>query len=174
MPEKQPVIKVMEFVTARTRAYFKSEFNLDTTKNNSHIGNLEKIVLQDTTTVIFMRGAIINLLVVFSFDATLLKTIYDCMMDGLDVEDDEVDMYRNAAAGDVINTVLGNSTIDLQKIDGDRIRITPPTVVNDVKALQEMHYTMFYAQSLTTKVGKITISLVGSDELFSKIFCPVK
>lgn len=173
MPEKQPVIAVIQSVSARTCAYFKNEFGFDITENNSKAGNLNTIELLDTTVVIVMGGAI-NLLVVFSFDALLLNAIYDSMMDGLDVEDNEIDMYRNAAAGDVINTVLGHSTIDLQKLDGNGISITPPTIVEDVKTIQEMQYTMFYAQSLITPLGKLTISLVGSDELFSTIFCPVK
>lgn len=173
MPQKQPIIEVMNSVTARTRAYFESEFGLMTTENDSDAGNLETIILHDTTAVIVMGGAI-NLLVVFSFDAALLNAIYDSMMDGLDVEEEEIEMYRHAAAGDVINTVLGHSTIDLQKLDGNGISITPPTIVNNVKTIQKMQYTMFYAQSLITPLGKLTISLVGSDELFSEIFCSVE
>jgi CheY-specific phosphatase CheX len=167
--EKQLIVEVMESVTKRTCAYFESEFGIIATENNSNAGKVDTIALLDMTAVIVMSGTI-NLLVVFSFEESLLNAIYHEMTDGLGIEDDEIEMYRKAAAGDVINTVLGHSTIDLQKLDGNGISITPPRILADVKAIHEMAYTMFYAQSLNTPLGKITISLLGSDELFSDVF----
>ena len=170
MVGKQLIIEVMESVTKRTCAYFKSEFGIIATENNNDIGQLDALVLLDMTAVIIIGGKI-NLLVVFSFEASLINAIYHVMTDGLGIEDDEIETYRKAAAGDVINTVLGHSTIDLLKLDKNGISITPPRILNDVKTIQAMKYKMFYAQSLDTPLGGITIGLVGSQELFSEIFC---
>jgi chemotaxis protein CheY-P-specific phosphatase CheC len=172
VPEKQLIIEVMESVTKRTCAYFQSEFGIIATENNSDIGQVDALVFLDTTAVIIIGGKI-NLLVVFSFEESLINAIYHDMTDGLGIEDDEIETYRKAAAGDVINTVLGHSTIDLLKLDKNGISITPPRILNDVKTIQIMKYKMFYAQSLDTPLGGMTISLVGSQALFSEIFCVV-
>jgi hypothetical protein len=59
------------------------------------------------------------------------------------------------------------------KLDKNGISITPPRILNDVKTIQTMKYKMFYAQSLDTPLGGMAISLVGSQALFSEIFCVV-
>ncbi len=170
MAEKQLIIEVMASVTKRTSDYFKNEFGIITTENNSSGGELDALVLLDMTAVIIMGGKI-NLLVVFSFEEPLIDAIYHEMTDELGIKDDEVEKYRKAAAGDVINTVLGHSTIDLLNLDKNGISITPPRILNDVKIIQTMKYKMFYAQSLQTPLGGMTIGLVGSQKLFNEIFC---
>ncbi len=173
MTQKQLVIEVMESVIKRTRAYFKSEFGIHAIENNSDGGKLDGIVLFDMTAVIVMGGTI-NLLVVFSFEESLINAIYHQMVDGLGIENDDVEMYRKVAAGDIINTVLGHSTIDLQQLDLKGIKITPPTILNNANTIRNLKYKMFYAQHLKTALGEMTISLVGSDALFSTIFCLVE
>ncbi|MFI3123633.1 MAG: chemotaxis protein CheX [Methylococcales bacterium] len=170
MAEKQLIIEVMASVTKRTCAYFQSEFGIIATENNSEIGQLNELTFLDMTAVIII-GSEINLLVIFSFEESLINAIYHEMTDELGIKDDEVEKYRKAAAGDVINTVLGHSTIDLLNLDKNGISITPPRILNDVKIIQTMKYKMFYAQSLHTPLGGITISLVGSQKLFNEIFC---
>jgi CheY-specific phosphatase CheX len=172
VPEKQLIIEVMESVTTRTCAYFQNEFGIIATEKHSAGGELDALVLLDMTAVIIMGGKI-NLLVVFSFEASLINAIYHKMTHGLGIETHEIETYRKAAAGDVINTVLGHSTIDLLKLDKNGISITPPRILKDVSAIRAMKCKMFYAQSLATLWGGITISLVGSQGLFSEIFCVV-
>ncbi len=173
MPEKQLVIEVMESVIKRIRAYFKSEFKIDVIENNNIVGNVDEIVLHDMTAVIVMRGTI-NVLVVFSFDTSLINAIYSLMTFDLGIEANEIEIYRKAAAGDVINIVLGHSTIDLQRLDSNGIKMTPPKILNNEKALREMKYTTFYAQHLKTPLGNMTVSLVGSSKLFSANFSLVE
>ena len=170
MPEKQLILEVMESVIKRTRNYFKSEFDISVTENNSIIGNMDEIALLDLTALIKIRGAI-NLVVVFSFESSLINAIYYLMTLDLGIEAHEVEKYRKAAAGDVINIVLGHSTIDLQQFDVNGIKITPPIILNNINTIREIKYTMFYAQYLETSLGNMTISLVGSEKLFNTTFC---
>jgi CheY-specific phosphatase CheX len=170
VPEKQLIVEVMKSVIKRTRAYFKSEFDINVTENNNVIGNMDEITLLDLTALIKIRGAI-NLLVIFSFEASLINAIYYLMTLDLGIEASEVEKYRKAAAGEVINIVLGHSTIDLQQFDVNGIKITPPTILNNTNTIREIKYTMFYAQHLETSLGNMTISLVGSEKLFNTTFC---
>lgn len=155
----------MQSVITRTRAYFASEFGISVTENNSYRGEIEAIDLLDMTAIISIGGAI-NLLIVFSFQETLLNVIYDEMTLGLGIPFNEIDRYREAAAGDVINTVIGHCTIDLQKLDRNGVVITPPIIIRDIKRIRHLKDAMFYTQHLDTTLGGITISLVGQKKLF--------
>jgi hypothetical protein len=61
---------------------------------------------------------------------------------------------------------LGHCTIDLQKLDDQGISMTPPVILDKAKTIRRMKNSMFYTQSLSTALGRMTINLVGPMELF--------
>lgn len=160
------VMLIMQSVITRTRAYFEGELGVGITEINSNVGHLDTLTLLDMTAIIGMGGAI-NLLIAFSFQDGLINAMYEQMTDGLGIQPDEVDMYREAAAGEVVNTILGHCTEDLQKLDRRGIAMTPPVILDRVKTIRRMKNAMFYTQSLDTALGCMTISLVGPRELFN-------
>ena len=93
--------------------------------------------------------------------------LYEQMTDGFNVQPDEIEMYREAAAGEVVNTILGNCTIDLQKLDRQGISMTPPVVLNQVKTIRRMKDSLFYRQNLNTVWGGMAVFIVGPRELFN-------
>lgn len=157
----------MGFAIARTRNYFKSEYGISVTEVNSGSGDLNSLDLLDMTAIIGMGGRV-NLLIAFSFNEDLINALYKRMTDGFDVQPDEVEMYREAAAGEVVNTILGHCTIDLQKVDGPIISMTPPVILERVKAIRRMKNEMFYTRSLNTDFGRMNISFVGHQALFDR------
>lgn len=160
------VEQVMQSAIARTRGYFDSEFKVSVDEVDCGAGDLDSLTLLDMTAIIGMGGGI-NLLIAFSFDEGLINTLYQRMTDDLDVQPDEVQMYREATAGEVVNTILGNCTMDLQKLGQQIISMTPPIVLDHTKTIRRMKNSMFYTQTLHTKFGSMTISLVGPRELFN-------
>lgn len=163
---KDEVMQIMKSVISRTRAYFESELEIIPTETSSNAGNLDTLTLLDMTAIIGMGGAI-NLLIAFSFQDGLINAMYERMTDGLGIQPDEVEMYREASAGEAVNTILGNCTVDLQELDGRGIVMTPPVIFNRVKTIRRMKNAMFYTQNIDTALGSMTISLVGPRELFN-------
>ena len=159
------VHQVMQSALARTRSYYESEFGISETVVETGAGDVNSLTLLDMTAIIGMGGQI-NLLIAFSFQSSLIDALYQRMTSDLDVQPDKVEMFREAAAGDVVNTVLGHCTIDLQKLDEQGISMTPPVILDQVKTIQRMKNSMFYTQSLCTALGRMNISLVGPRELF--------
>lgn len=159
------VQEVMQSAIGRTRSYFESEFNISVTEVDTGVGNLDSLTLLDMTAIIGM-GGLVNLLIAFSFQDGLINALYQRMTEGMEVQPDEVEMYREAAAGEVVNTVLGHCTIDLQEIDDRGISMTPPVILDKAKTIRRMKNSMFYTQSMSTALGSMTISLVGPRELF--------
>ena len=166
MPARKLITKVMQSVMTRTHAYFESEFDLKLTEQSCTHGRFENMVLFDTTAVIHV-GGLINLLIVFSFDSSLLNVIYKKMTEELEIELHEIGVYRDAAASDVINTVVGHCTIDLLHIDKNGVAITPPTILdhNHAKKASHIKNAMFYTVNLNTELGNMNISLVAQPEM---------
>lgn len=125
------VHQVMQSALARTRSYFESEFGISETVVETGAGDVNSLTLLDMTAIIGMGGQI-NLLIAFSFQSSLIDALYQRMTSDLDVQPDKVEMFREAAAGDVVNTVLGHCTIDLQKLDEQGISMTPPVILDQV------------------------------------------
>jgi CheY-specific phosphatase CheX len=93
--------------------------------------------------------------------------MYAKMNEGFDVEEEEVEMYRESTVGEVANIILGHCTLDLQTLDSGGIPMTPPVIVDHIKTIRRLKNTIFFTQRLDTPSGKINISLVGSKELLN-------
>jgi signal transduction histidine kinase len=159
------VMQVMQSVITRARAYFDGEFGISLIESDGG-SDVNSLPLLDMTAVISMGGAV-NLLIAFSFDAGLINALYKRMTADFDVKTNEVSMFREAAAGDVINTVLGHCTADFQGLDRQAISLTPPVILDKVKHIHRMKNAMFYTQSLSTEFGRMNINLVQPRELFN-------
>lgn len=159
------VERVMQFTIARTRSHLESEFGIAVNETDSRGGDLDSLTLHDMTAIIGMGGSV-NLLIAFSFQDAVIDALFQRMTAGLEVHPEEVEMYRESAAGEVVNTILGNCTIDLQQANEPVISMTPPVILDRVKTIRRMKDAMFYTQSLSTDCGRMDISLVGPRELF--------
>ena len=161
----------MQSVMTRTHAYFESEFDLKLTEHSCEKGKFENMMLLDTTAVIHV-GGLINLLIAFSFESNLLNVIYEKMTEELEIELHEIEVYREAAASDVINTVVGHCTIDLLHLDQNGVAITPPAILNfnHVKKASHIKDAMFYTVNMNTPLGNMNISLVAQPEMLETNF----
>lgn len=156
---------VMKSAIGRTQSYFNGEYGIKATEARSEGGDPDSLTLLDMTAIVRMGGGV-NLLIAFSFQDALVDTLFKRMTADFDIAPDEVEMYREAAAGEAVNTILGHSTIDLQKTNGPAISMTPPVTLDRVKTIRRMKNAMFYTRSLDTEFGRMNISLVGPQELF--------
>jgi CheY-specific phosphatase CheX len=155
----------MQSVITRTRAYFDGEFGISLIESDSGSGDLGSLTLLDMTAIIGMGGEV-NLLIAFSFDEGLINALYERMTADFEVLADEVGIFREAAAGEVVNTVLGHCTVDFQGVNRQAISLTPPVIIDKVKHIYRMKNAMFYTQKLNTEFGCMDINLVGPRELF--------
>ncbi len=171
MLAKKLIATVMQSVMMRTHAYFEGEFNIELTEQRCTHGQFEDMILLDTTAVIHVGGTI-NLLIAFGFESSLLNVIYEKMTEELEIELHEIGIYRDAAASDVINTIVGHCTIDLLHIDKNGVTITPPTILdcNHAKKASHIKNAMFYTVNLNTALGKMNISLVAQPEMLENNF----
>ena len=160
------VMQVMQTVITRTRTYFDDEFGISLIEPDCGSDDLNSLPLLDMTAVIGMGGPV-NLLIAFSFDEGLINALYNRMTANFEVQADEVSKFLEAAAGDVINTVLGHCTVDFQGLNRQAISLTPPVILDKVRQIHRIKNAMFYTQSLSTEFGRMNINLIQPRELFN-------
>jgi CheY-specific phosphatase CheX/signal transduction histidine kinase len=158
--------KVMESVVRHLGAYFESECDLPTVALPAPNGGPEAPTLLGVTAVIGIGGAI-NLHVAFSFQSELIDALCDRMTEGMPPSAESRHDLQQAVAGEIINTVVGHCTVDLQVLDRAGVPITPPAVVFGTKVLPRFDTAIFMTQSLATPLGRMDISLVGPGNLFT-------
>lgn len=157
---------VMRSVVAKTRHYFENEHRVAMNETRSEVGDLTSMTLLDLTAMISLGGTI-NLHVAFCFQQSLVSAVCDWMTAGFGEHPEALANYREAAVGEVVNTILGHCTTDLQHLDREGISMTPPVIIERVDAMHGMRTPMFYTQSLNTALGCLNISLVGSRNIFT-------
>ncbi|NMG03335.1 chemotaxis protein CheX [Azoarcus taiwanensis] len=157
--------RIMSSIACRTREYLGAEFGVTITAANAHCSESDQLTLPRMTTVIALGGNI-NMLVAFGFDERLIDLIFDKMTEGFEVGEDEVAMYREAATGEAVNTILGHCTSDLADDAGGVITMTPPVILEGVKTIRRMKDASFYTQNLDSMFGQVTVNLVGPRMIF--------
>jgi len=156
---------VMRSIIGKTRAYFESEYQIEVADAYAGGGALESLNLLDMTAVIGLGGGV-DLRVAFSFQESLVDAVYERMTAGFNDAPEDVGKHREAAIGEVLNTVLGHCTIDLQHLDRHGISMTPPIILGRGQAILSENGAVFHTQELNTPRGRLAISLVGSREIF--------
>lgn len=172
MKINQWVDAVVASTLERTRSYFEEEFGILVADISQDSGDVATLDIHGLTAIVGVGGPV-SLLVAFSFEQRLMDVLYERMTNGMEVPGCEEDAYRSSVAGEIINTIIGNCTADLQQSD-EAISLTPPMVVDSIKHIHRMNNAVFISRTLNSDFGCVDINLVGPGELFDKSLNYVK
>jgi CheY-specific phosphatase CheX len=160
------VEEVVAATLERTRSYFSEEFDIDVAEIGVASGTVGELDIQGLTAIVGVGGPV-SLLVAFSFEQRLMDVLYTRMTEGLEVSPGEEASYRSSVAAEVINTIIGNCTADLQQRD-EAISLTPPMIIDSPKHIHRMKDAVFISRNLNSNFGGMAINLVGPGELFDR------
>jgi len=110
-----------------TRKFFTDELGLDIDAHDSIESNPSRLVFRDITAIVGLGGQA-NTFIAISLDESLAVHVGDAMTAGIDVSDLDAETLFQDAAGELVNTIVGNSTVDLEQA-GRAISLTPPLVL---------------------------------------------
>lgn len=166
MPGKKWINEVIGSILARTRSYFDEEFGIKVIELDPGLdkGKTDTLDIHGLTAVVGVGGPV-SLLIAFSFEEHLVDVLYTRMTADIEVPAGEEEQYRGSVAAEIINTIIGNCTADLQQRD-HAISLTPPMILDHVKHIHRMQNVVFVNRSLKTEYGCVDINLVGPGELF--------
>lgn len=162
---------VMQSVVTKTRDYFETEHHTGIIDVDLGVDSMPSPPLLDMTAIIGL-GGLVNVQAVFSFQASLVNAVYAWMTEGFNDPPEAVEKHREAAIGELVNTVLGLCTKDLQHLDRRGIPMTPPIIVKQPCALATLNSSVFCTHSLLSAHGRLNISLIGAPKSENKTSSP--
>ena len=113
------------------------------------------------TAIIAMEGRL-DLRVVLSVQDRLADAVYEWMTAGFNEVPDDQEENRKAAVGELLNTVLGQCTKDIEHLDRQGIGLTSPMQLDRDSCLPSMIGSLRGKRCFTTEHGRLTIMLTGA------------
>jgi len=154
---------VMQSMITKTQDYFETEHETRMADADQDAIGVDSPALLDMTVIVGL-GGMINLRAVFSFQISLVNAVYAWMTVGFHDRPEEVERHRQAAIGELVNTILGHCTPDFGHLDSQAIHLTPPVILDQDNVFPEMNHAVFLKHCLNSRYGRLNISLVGSKE----------
>lgn len=164
MTDSQWPSPVVAIVVSRTEGFLKDEFGLAVERVSVIQPGTASPKLRDLTAIIGVGGNV-NLLVGLSLDAQFVRTVFEKMTDGIEIAPDEEQLYQREAAGDFVNIIVGNCTLDFQQKD-TAITLTPPIILDGQRNIALPKNAVYYGVHLETDGGDMDIDFFGPAELF--------
>jgi CheY-specific phosphatase CheX len=158
------IAKVMGAIVSRTREVLAIEAELGIAGIEAIERTTSKLDLHDITAIAGMGGSV-GLLVAFSFQRGLLDVLYRSVTSTFTVPEDEVDLYVRETAAEIVNTILGLCTSDLQT-PNQAITLSPPVIIDEARCIQRPNDAVFASMRIVTVHGAVDVGLVGPRELF--------
>ena len=166
MPIREWIVEVLASVHARMCSYFYDEFSIQIKELNQNYAEHETLDIHGLTAVIGVGGPA-GILIAFSYEQRLIDELYGRMTDGIDVHPGEEKMYMESVAGDIINTIVGNCTTELQQ-GQHAISLTPPMIIDHIKHIHRTKNVVLISKKYTTEFGFIDLKLIGPGKMFDK------
>lgn len=123
----------------------------------------DKVILKDYTSMIGVGGKL-NLMVIVSYDNTLLNELVSLFMDGEEVDPEEEQEIKDSVAGEVVNTIMGLALPTFPN-RGKGVTITPPITINDASNIAKHKNSKIITAIVTTQFGKLSVSAIGPDDI---------
>ncbi|MCX6051195.1 MAG: chemotaxis protein CheX [Campylobacterales bacterium] len=104
-------------------------------------------------------GGELNMMVVISFDDTMLDKLVEVFMEGEDVASEEEEEIKESVTGEVINTIIGLALPTFPK-RGKGVTITPPISINDASNIKKHKDSKIVSANIRTHFGELSMSAI--------------
>ncbi|MFZ5354642.1 MAG: chemotaxis protein CheX [Bacillota bacterium] len=158
----------MEAIVKRTKSFLEEEGGITELSDTIDFHESQSLVLKSMTAILTVEDGTKTVLA-FSFDRELIDRLFEQYSLGIEIPEDEREMYVEETAGDMINIVVGNALARFQK-PGVAFKISTPLVINEVKSISRYKSTRFYRSQISTEAGSMTVYCVTPGELYNKFF----
>lgn len=161
---KTIIPRVMASILGQTREVLAAEAVISVEGAETFDCDVSKLQLHDMTAIAGLGGPI-SLLIAFSFENELVEALFSRITADIEVPAGEEDLYRRETVAEMVNTILGLCTTDLQNIE-ESIALSPPVIIEDARCIHRPKNAVFASMRIRTEKGKVSVSFVGPRELF--------
>lgn len=165
-PSEPATTTLIRSLLERCRSYLAEELGCPVRASSLRPDDLQRVEVAPITSMVSLGGGV-NMIIAFSYDRSLLERLLELLADGMEIAEEETQTYLEDAACEIINTVVGNSTADVQ-IKGETIPLSPPLMITGGKSLTRHRNAKFYEADMATEFGRLKVVCIGPRELFDK------
>lgn len=167
MDPKSDVIRVVSAaVVEATRHHLGSEGGLRTITLREGEHDINEAPLRELTAIATLSGPI-SVTVAFSFEADLLRHIFEQETAGLNLKDEECRAFMLDTAAETINTILGLSMRTFAARNRP-IDLSAPIVIEQGQRLRRSRDAIFARSVLETERGNLEIFFFMPHQVISK------
>lgn len=148
---------ILDSLILQSKLFFTEDMGIeidDIAREEDSVG----LNLKSHTAMIGVGGAL-NMMVVISFDDTMLDKLVEVFMEGEDVAPEEEEEIKESVTGEVINTIIGLSIPTFPK-RGKGVTITPPISINDASNIKKHKDSKIVSANIRTHFGELSISAI--------------
>ena len=122
---------------------------------------VNKLELKDYTSMIGTGGKL-SLMVIISFENSILDHIVNMFMEGEAVDPKELDEIRDSVSGEVVNTIIGLALPTFPN-RGKGVTITPPVTINEKAHITKHKTSTITTANIMTTHGEMSVSIIDSN-----------
>ena len=137
-----------------TNTFLCQSSNIDVIEDSLKTVKYEHIDLKKNSVIIHTNGYFESVIII-TYDEELLNKLTQSYFDCDTLDKEEKKQFRQSAAAEVANTIVGKSL--LSPNDKDIIIITTPKIINDKNALSQSECPRMLVAEFKTKFGNIQV-----------------
>ncbi len=154
---------ILDSLILQTKLFLQEDMDIEIQNVDTEDNSPDKLLLKTNTSMIGTGGKL-NLMLVISFDESLISHLVDLFMEGEEVEEDEKEEIFDSVSGETINTIIGLALPTFPN-RGKGVSITPPIAIHDVTNMKKHRNAKILSANVTTKFGSLSISVIGSEDI---------
>jgi len=160
--ESERYREIIEIITDNCIQYMDKELGIKVISKKIYLHDVTRISLDYLSSIVTIEGHI-NSLLAFSYQRQLIDKLCSVFTEGLDIDEEEEDIYLEETASEISNIIIGNATAKLEKPDS-LLRMTPPFVIKEAKNLITKKDARFYHSIIATEQGNLNLYLILQEQ----------
>lgn len=157
---------ILDALILQTKLLLQDDMEITVNSVQSERGLINKLNMKNYTSMIGTGGKL-SLLVIISFDNTMINKLVDVFMEGVEMDPNEELEIKDSVAGEMINTLMGLALPTFPG-RGKGVTITPPITINDASTISKHKNSTIATAEITTNFGQFSISIIDSKNLNSQ------
>lgn len=153
---------LLDALILQSKLFLQEDMDIEINDVERKEDDLTALSLKDYTSMIGTGGTL-NLMILISYDDTLLDHLVELFMEGEEVDPEEAEEIRDSVSGETINTIMGLALPTFPN-RGKGVTITPPITINDAANIKKYKDSKIVNAIIKTPYGELSISAVGPIE----------
>lgn len=151
---------ILDALILQSKLFLNGDMGINIEDVKTDEVDINKLKLKDYTSMVGTGGSL-NILIVITYEQSLLDYLMEQFLEGEEVSEDERQDYLDSVSGEVINTIIGLALPTFPN-RGKGVTITPPIMINDASNISKNKNSEIISANIVTDHGEMSIGAVGS------------